>query len=417
MGQRRLSRFDRFAPRSYIPHAQQAVHDEVGGGVDARELPFGAVAQRVEKRDGLGVVRRGVRRQLVESVRYALVERGTGPVVRLVHAIEGVRVELPELLHLSVHGAHVCIVGLLRVVDVEFGPAHMGVETEVDKNQGERPERHQRAKRRVEVLPLRVRFVPRGLGVLKVRRADFAASHQEVRRRPDLQEAQQKRDTAVEPVGLAEAAPHVHEDSEHGAHHEESREEEREGAEPLVDALLKQHSYCQHKGDQPGVELGDVVEVPSSWKEASNQGRGVGVEMAEGLRRLAAHHGEDRRDERPGGKPDSEQDRGGESCRPTRDPFPAGALALVKYHHRELEEDEQAAEEQRDVGHVPARHDVDGDQERKADDRALAKQLTASPGHERQQDEGVEPQGIAQVGRGPSGPGVAQGERERPGAL
>ena len=43
--------------------------------------------------------------------------------------------------------------------------------------------------------------------------------------------------------------------------------------------------------------------------------------------------------------------------------------------------------------------------------------LTASPGHERQQDEGVEPQGIAQVGRGPGGPGVAQGERERPGAL
>ena len=55
MGQRRLSRCDRFAPRSYIPHAQQAVHDEVGGGVDARELPFGAVASELRNATAWGL--------------------------------------------------------------------------------------------------------------------------------------------------------------------------------------------------------------------------------------------------------------------------------------------------------------------------------------------------------------------------
>ena len=62
-------------------------------------------------------------------MRDALVERGARPVVRFVYAIESVRIELSELLHLSVHGAHVCIMGLLRVVDVQLVPAHMGVET------------------------------------------------------------------------------------------------------------------------------------------------------------------------------------------------------------------------------------------------------------------------------------------------
>ena len=141
MGQRRLSRCDRFAPRSYIPHAQQAVHDEVGGGVDARELPFGAVAQRVEKRDGLGVVCRGVRRQLVESVRYALVERGAGTVVCLIDPVEGVRVELLELAYLRVGIVDIRVMRVLRVVDVELVPAHVGVEAEVREDEHERTKR------------------------------------------------------------------------------------------------------------------------------------------------------------------------------------------------------------------------------------------------------------------------------------
>lgn len=49
--------------------------------------------------------------------------------------------------------------------------------------------------------------------------------------------------------------------------------------------------------------------------------------------------------------------------------------------------------------------------------RPVRSSWRATPGHERQQDKRIEPQGVAEVGRGPGRPRVAKRERERPAAL
>lgn len=111
----------------------------------------------------------------------ALVESGARPVVRLVHAIEGIGIELLKLFHLRVNCVHVCFVGPLRVVDVEPVPAHVCAESKVHDDKRYRVEWGQSAQQRVQAFGSRIDIMPPGVAIVWFDGAESGASYQEVR--------------------------------------------------------------------------------------------------------------------------------------------------------------------------------------------------------------------------------------------
>ena len=170
---------------------QQRVDSQNRLGITGRKLAHAAVAKGVEQRDGLRVVGRRIRGQLIVPERQAFVEGGAiGTRGRAVNAVERRRVVVLNRPDSSCCGGDVGAVIVLGIAYVQLAPHAMGVDEQLNGRECQEGQDDRRTRCSAQ------------FGVILERL-------QRIARCPQRKEAQQESRARIETVGHTHAAPDV----------------------------------------------------------------------------------------------------------------------------------------------------------------------------------------------------------------